>query len=130
MPVLHPLAAGLLTGKHDFSKPPADGRFKGNQMYMDRFWKKEYFEALQGISEACATANMSMVDAALGWLKHHSMLRADCGDGIIIGASSMGHLQANLDTVLGIGPLPEEVVAAFESGWTTCKEMCPKYFRP
>ena len=39
----NPLAAGLLTGKHDFSKEPSDGRFKNNSMYMDRYWKKEYF---------------------------------------------------------------------------------------
>jgi hypothetical protein len=37
----NPLAAGLLTGKHRFDEDPAAGRFKGNSMYMARFWNKE-----------------------------------------------------------------------------------------
>ena len=60
---------------------------------MKRFWKKEYFESLHGISRACKDADITMVEASLAWLKHHSQLESAHKDGIIIGASSMVHLE-------------------------------------
>ena len=128
--VFNPLAGGLLTGKHDFSKPPQEGRFKDNDMYLKRFWNATYFDALHGISEACAAANISMIDASIGWLKHHSALASEHKDGIIIGCSSIRHLTANLATCQEVGPLPESIVAAFEQAWKTTQPCCPKYFRP
>ena len=43
----NPLAGGLLTGKHHFEAGPASGtRFDGNRMYQERYWHREYFEAV------------------------------------------------------------------------------------
>ena len=59
-------------------------------------------------------------------MSHHSGL--DAKDGIIIGASSMHHLEENL-TDLEKGPLPEEMVKAFDEAWEHVKICCPSYFR-
>jgi hypothetical protein len=42
--------------------------------------------------EACAQASVSPISAALRWLVHHSMLRGEAGDGVILGESSPAHL--------------------------------------
>ena len=43
--------------EHDFSNGPSAGRFKDNSMYMARYWKKEYFEALANVQKVCAIEN-------------------------------------------------------------------------
>jgi len=41
-----------------------------------------------------------MADAAMRWCKHHSILDAAVGDGIIFGASSTSHAQHNIAAYL------------------------------
>ncbi len=131
----NPLCGGLLTGKHDFSNPDgSEGtRFdkKGDNWlrYANRYWKKEYFDALQEIGGACTKEDISVADASLRWLVHHSALRETAGDAIIIGASTLDHLRANISSCEQ-GPLPVSVVAAFDAGWTIARPVCEKYFRP
>ena len=55
------------------------------------------------------------------------MLDGSRGDAIIIGASRLNHLKQNLETVKA-GPLPEEVVKAFEQAWKVTKGDSPEYF--
>ena len=71
-----------------------------------------------------------MAVASLLWLKHHSLLSAEQRDGIIIGASSMGHLEENLAACDSDARLPQPVLDAFENAWVVCRPVCPKYFRP
>lgn len=47
---------------------------------------------------------------------------------IIIGASSSGQLEQNLTSLNG-GPLPEEMVRAFDEAWTVVKAVAKPYFR-
>ena len=55
------------------------------------------------------------------------MLNDDRGDAIIIGASKLNHLKQNMETVKA-GPLPEDVVEAFEKAWAITKGDSPEYF--
>jgi aflatoxin B1 aldehyde reductase len=127
--IYNPLAGGMLTGKHtSFAAEPDDGRFKGNKMYQDRFWKESYFKALDIIKEKCDASDISMAAAALRWARYHSELSGDRGDCIILGASKLGHLDTNLSSVAG-GPLPDDVVAAMDEAWASVKPDCPIYFR-
>ena len=64
--------------------------------------------------------------AALRWLVHHSKLDSDRDDAIIIGASSIAHLQHNLSAVKQ-GPLPQ-VVDAINSVGETVRPYWPSYF--
>lgn len=56
------------------------------------------------------------------------MSQADCGDGVIIGMSTMEQLQQNL-AAAEEGPLEERVVAAFDEAWNLVAHDCPNYFR-
>ena len=66
-------------------------------------------------------------DCALRWMAHHSELKKDLGDGIIVGASSTRHLEENLQA-LDQGPLPQEVVDALDAGWAKIRGMPLKYW--
>ncbi|KAI9520983.1 Aflatoxin B1 aldehyde reductase member 2 [Dissostichus eleginoides] len=134
----NPLAGGLLTGKYHYqdkegSQP--EGRFFGNNWaaaYRDRYWKKSQFDAIKVVIEALETVYGSekptMTSAAMRWMYHHSKLKGDLGDGVIIGMSSMDQLQQNL-AAAEEGPLDETVVNAFNDAWNLVAHECPNYFR-
>jgi aflatoxin B1 aldehyde reductase len=96
--------------------------------YRNRYWNQVYFEAVSRIAQACDVQGLTLAEAALRWCKHHSKLDAELGDAIIIGASSVPQLQANL-VALEQGPLPPSIVDAFEEAWYATKAVCPPYFR-
>ncbi|XP_056294281.1 aflatoxin B1 aldehyde reductase member 3 [Pseudoliparis swirei] len=134
----NPLAGGLLTGKYhyqdkDGSQP--EGRFFGNTLaaaYRDRYWKQSHFEAIDVVLKALEAAygpeKPSMTSAAMRWMYHHSHLKGDLGDGVIIGMSSMEQLQQNL-AAAEEGPLDDRVVASFNEAWNLVAHECPNYFR-
>lgn len=124
----NPMAGGLLTGRYGkFEDAPTDGRFTHRPNYQNRYWKKTYFEAVDLLKAACEDAGITTIEAVYRWLAYHSMLNAERGDAIIIGASKLHHLQQNLDAVKA-GELPETVLAAFEQAWSLCKADSPEYF--
>ena len=124
----NPMAGGLLTGRYGkFEEDPADGRFTHRPNYKGRYWKKSYFYAVEIIKEAAAKYGITSIEATYRWLAYHSMLKGDRGDAILIGASKLSHLKQNMETVKA-GPLPEDVVKAFETAWTVTKGDSPEYF--
>lgn len=127
--VYNPLAGGMLSGKHQNSDSPSDGRFSGNIEYQNRYWKSDYFQAVDTFVQACKSENIAPANAALRWLCHHSGLDNAKGDAIILGASSMNHFQQNLQA-LQEGPLSDKIVQALDDGWEISKPDCIKYFRP
>lgn len=64
----------------------------------------------------------------LRWVLWHSQPDAECGDGVIIGASSMKQPEKNLD-MLEQGPLPRELVHAIGMAWAMVKgiDNGPRY---
>nr|XP_046239282.1 aflatoxin B1 aldehyde reductase member 3 [Scatophagus argus] len=134
----NPLAGGLLTGKYhyqdkDGSQPT--GRFFGNswaQAYQDRYWKQSHFQAidvvLKALEAAYGSQKPTLTSAAMRWMYHHSQLKGELGDGVIIGMSSMEQLQQNL-AAAEEGPLDERAVAAFNDAWNLVAHECPNYFR-
>lgn len=134
----NPLAGGLLTGKYHYEDKdgaqPA-GRFFGDNWaaaYRDRYWKKSHFQAIEVVLHALETAygseKPSLTSAAMRWMYHHSQLKGDLGDGVIIGMSSMEQLQQNL-AAAEEGPLDQRVVDAFKEAWDLVAHECPNYFR-
>lgn len=93
--VYNPLAGGLLSGKHDFSKVPAPGtRFSNQsmgQMYYDRYWNETNFRAVERFRTVAASAGHDMVQMALAWL-----LGSPHVTSVIIGATSLKHVEHNL----------------------------------
>lgn len=124
----NPMCGGLLTGKYgSFEEAPSDGRFTHRPNYQGRYWKKSFFEALEVIKTAAEKQGIGSIEATYRWLAYHSMLCGDRGDAILIGASKLNHLKQNMETVKA-GPLPEDVIAAFETAWTITKGDSPEYF--
>ncbi|KAJ6263979.1 Aflatoxin B1 aldehyde reductase member [Drechslerella dactyloides] len=129
----NPLAGGFISdrlqrGQTDFE---ASSRFHPDhkvQVYRERYWKDEYFDALEILRAAVKKHGMGEAEAALRWAVHHSALSEEHGDAIIVGASSAKQLEENL-TNLEKGPLPDDVVAAFDEGWQKVKGVCVTYFR-
>jgi len=75
-----------------------------------------YFDALEILRPVAEKHSLSESECGLRWLAHHSQLKRELGDAIIVGASSTHHLEDNLNA-LDKGPLPEEVVQALDAGW-------------
>lgn len=124
----NPLAGGLLTGRYgQFEETPTDGRFTHRPNYQGRYWKKSYFEAVEIIKNAAERHGITCIEATYRWLAYHSMLNGERGDGILIGASKISHLKQNMESIQS-GPLPTDVVTAFEEAWSISKKDSPEYF--
>ncbi|MCR5226383.1 MAG: aldo/keto reductase [Eubacterium sp.] len=124
----NPLCGGLLSGRYnDFEETPSDGRFTHRPNYLGRYWKKSFFDGMKVIKTSAENYGISTVEATYRWMAYHSMLSGERGDGILIGASKLSHLINNMETVKS-GPLPDEVVDAFETAWSITKSDSPEYF--
>jgi len=121
--VYNPLAGGLLTGKHAQEAPLAGSRFDNNQLYLDRYWRPCYFDAVAELRRAAEQAGRSLVSLSLSWLLHHT--QTDC---VILGASRIEQLEENLRAIED-GPLPEETLAACDAVWAKLRGITPKYNR-
>lgn len=90
------------------------------------YWNKTNFEAIETLKAAAArTHNITLLEATLRWMRHHSGL--DARDGIIMGASTVDQLSETL-TALDQGPLGEEMVRAFDDAWEHVKGITEWYF--
>jgi len=129
----NPLAGGILTGRYKYEDKPGSGRFNvetlWGQRYRQRFWTKSVFEAIEKIKHAGAPHNITLLDASLRWMYHHSALKGEYGDAVILGGSSVEHLKNNIDLCVASKPLPQDVVKAIEEAWHSTKQDCPIYFR-
>jgi aryl-alcohol dehydrogenase-like predicted oxidoreductase len=122
--VYNPLAGGMLTGKHSLEQAPAVGtRFDGNVVYRDRYWHPENFAAVRRLQEAAREEGRSLVSLALCWLLHHTTI-----DGVILGASSLEQLAANLDAA-SAGPCSPASLAICDHVWESLRGISPRYHR-
>ena len=124
--LFNPVAGGILVGRYQDAsgsdKP--NSRFDPNtaqgKNYRARYFDPATFEAVKIIGEAASKEGLTLGECALRWLNHHSALKKDAGDAIIVGASSPKHLEENLAD-LEKGPLPNSVVQAIDRAWKTVK---------
>ena len=130
-----PLAGGYLTSRYhrgDTSSIEDGSRFDPKtgqgQQYQKRFMNDKMFDALDIIRAAASKHSLTEAECALRWIMHHSKLEKAHGDTVIIGASSIKHLEENLRD-FERGPLPEDVVAALDLAWTSkTKGVVAPYF--
>ncbi|KAL9066481.1 MAG: hypothetical protein Q9161_007544 [Pseudevernia consocians] len=122
-----PLAGGILTDRyqrdtteHEVGSRYDPGRKQGANYFRKQYWNNAYFDALDVIRPVAQKLGMTTAEAAVRWASHHSLMKSESGDAIITGASSAAQLEENL-TNLEKGPLPEELVKAFDEGWAIVK---------
>ncbi|KAJ7173420.1 Aldo/keto reductase [Mycena filopes] len=129
----NPLAGGFFTNRYtsvDDSVEKGsrfDPEVRQGKNYRDRYWKPAYFAALDIVRPVAAAHGLTMAEVALRWVSHHSLMRREHGDSVLIGASSLAHIEQNL-LDLEKGALPEEVVEALDKAWESVKPYTSKYF--
>ena len=125
----NPLAGGMLTGKHHhFEDAPQPGRFARLESYRKRYWKQSYFDAVDAIKQACDAEGIPMVEAAYRWLVNHSMMDAEKGDGILLGASRIEQMTQNMAAAQK-GVLSQSILDAMDAAWEIAKPDSPAYFK-
>lgn len=129
----NPVGGGMLTDKYarDTVEHEAGSRFDPKRTqganYRGRYWNDAYFDALDVIRPVAKKLGLTTAEAAVRWVSHHSLMKREHGDAVIIGASSAAQLEENLVN-LEKGPLPDEMVEAFDQGWAIVKGICKPYF--
>ena len=121
--VYNPLAAGLLTGKHQIQTVTPGTRFDNNKLYQDRYWHPQDFAAVEKLKKVADKSGRSLISIAFNWLLHHTA--TDC---VILGASRPEQLAQNL-AACEEGPLPEDVVTACDEIWKELRGPIPVYNR-
>ncbi|CZR58186.1 related to aldehyde reductase [Phialocephala subalpina] len=128
-----PLAGGFLTGRYTRNQEEFEpgSRFDPKKwqgtLHRGRYWNDSYFDALDIIKPVADKYSLNMAEVAMRWIEHHSFMKKEFDDAIIVGASSTKHLEENL-VDLEKGPLPEDVVEALEKAWLKTKGVAPKYW--
>ncbi|KAF9451204.1 Aldo/keto reductase [Macrolepiota fuliginosa MF-IS2] len=129
----NPLGGGFFTGRYTSTDdiPEAGSRFDPERIqgknYRGRYWKEPYFKAINSIRAVAVKHGLTTAEVALRWVSHHSFLKREYGDSILIGASSLEHIEQNLID-LEKGPLPEEVVQGLDAAWQEVQPFASKYF--
>lgn len=125
----NPLAGGMLSGKYlDFNEKPVEGRFVVRPNYLNRYWKESFFDSIKVLYEFLAKQNITLSEASLMWLSHHSYLDCKYGDGIILGVSNIKHLKSNIDSII-YDKLNEEIIHLFEVVGLNVIHDSPNYYR-
>jgi aflatoxin B1 aldehyde reductase len=128
-----PLAGGFLTGRYTREQqnfePGSrfDPKIMQGTIHRGRYWNEVYFDGLDVVRAAAENEGLTVAEVALRWLEHHSLMKKEAGDAIIVGASSGGHLENNLAD-LEKGPLPQSVVEAVDKAWGVTRGVAPKYW--
>lgn len=65
----------------------------GRNLCVRRYWKEAYFKALASIEAVSEKNGLTLAEVALRWMTHHSYLKREYGDTVIIGASSVAHIK-------------------------------------
>ncbi|KAL2852544.1 NADP-dependent oxidoreductase domain-containing protein [Aspergillus pseudoustus] len=131
--IYNPIAAGVLAGRYKSSDIPSDGRYSAQSptghTYRDRYFKDSTFGALKIIQAAASKYELTMAECAFRWIRHHSQLRMGPrgNDGVVVGVSSLAQLESNLRD-LEKGPLPDDVVRAFDKAGMLTKEEAVVYW--
>lgn len=107
-----PLAGGLLSGNYArLDDPlPKTSRFNAKDWFQ-KYFNAQTFQGLNQVRAACQENGISMGEAALRWMVHHSALGK--GDGVILGGSSLQQFKDNMDWC-GKGKLSQDIVDAFD----------------
>ncbi|KAJ4482114.1 Aldo/keto reductase [Lentinula aciculospora] len=119
----NPLSGGLFTGRYT---SPEDDVGEGTRFDPNGVQGQHYFEAMSLIRAVVNAHKLTVAEVALRWLCHHSVLKREFGDSILIGASSLDHVKQNL-VDLEKGPLPGDVVKALDKSWEVVRPYASNY---
>ncbi|KAG9008400.1 hypothetical protein FRB94_013322 [Tulasnella sp. JGI-2019a] len=131
--IYNPVAGGFLSGKflslQDANNAEKGSRFDkdlvGGKIYSHWYAHDGVIQAVGVVHKAAVKEHLTLIEVALRWLQHHSVLREGI-DGVILGASSLAQLESNIaDSEKG--PLPDSVLIAIEEAWKIAAPAAVKY---
>eukprot|EP00026_Physarum_polycephalum_P009493 Phypoly_transcript_09618.p1 GENE.Phypoly_transcript_09618~~Phypoly_transcript_09618.p1 ORF type:complete len:312 (-),score=41.15 Phypoly_transcript_09618:183-1118(-) len=93
-----PLAGSFLTGAStkDRRTERLDDSHTLGQMYCNMFCKDSYFQALDELRAVAEKHGLTVSEIALRWLTHHSLLKREHGDAIVMGGKTLSYIQNTL----------------------------------
>ena len=106
--VFNPLAGEMLTGRHEFGKEPAEGRFTeegSGKAYLDRYWNKKNFEAVDVLKGLADGHGCTLVQFSLAWILSNETITS-----LLTGVISVDQLKENI-VATEIELTPEELKA-------------------
>jgi aryl-alcohol dehydrogenase-like predicted oxidoreductase len=104
----NPLAGEMLTGRHEFGKPPAEGRFTHEAYgpgYLERYWSEMNFKAVDRLKQIASERGISLPQFALAWVLNNELVTS-----ALSGTTALDQLEENLAAV-DIVLSPEELKA-------------------
>ncbi|MCJ1467397.1 hypothetical protein MMC07_006021 [Pseudocyphellaria aurata] len=122
-----PLAGGFLTKSPETlgsSSKRWDPSTLVGELYHKIYNRPALMKALTDWQNIAEQTGISKAALAYRWVTHNSILSAEHGDGIIIGASSLEQLKQTLDAIAQ-GPLEPSVVKRIDDLWETVKHEAP-----
>lgn len=117
-----PLAGGFLTKTKEQIEQGA-GRFN-KEALGGMYVKPSYLKALAEWEKIANEEGCSKAELAYRWVSYHSPLKAEQGDALIVGASSVKQLGQTAEG-LKKGPLKKETAAAIDKVWESVKADAP-----
>jgi aryl-alcohol dehydrogenase-like predicted oxidoreductase len=121
--VYNPLAGGLLTGKHAAGSTPQQGTRFTQEMYRRRYWDEAHFDAVERLRSVASDAGLSLVELSFRWLLSRPLV-----DAVLVGASSIDHLESNLAACDG-SSLDQEVFRRCDEVWADLRGPAAAYNR-
>ena len=110
-----PLAGGYFARSvEQLRHPAADHRMALFPVFKDIYVNEKSLAWLEDLTKVCEDNGTSPKEGVLRWFMHHSILGDE--DGVILGASDEKQIEETL-CACEMGPLPVEVVEAFEGLW-------------
>lgn len=115
-----PLGGGFFSKPvEQLQEPPKGSRRDLMPVFSAIYINDLSLELLGNLTKVCEHEGVTVKDAALRWLMHHSPLGEQ--DGIILGASSTEQMEENLRACED-GPLADVVVRNFEDFWARYRQ--------
>jgi aryl-alcohol dehydrogenase-like predicted oxidoreductase len=111
--VFNPLAGELLTGIHEFGKPPVEGRFTLKDMgpmYLQRYWNSKNFEAVEKFKQLAVKNGLTLPQFALAWILNNPVITS-----FLSGSTTIKQLEENIKSVGVV--IPEEDKKVCDEIW-------------
>jgi len=102
----NPLAGEMLTGRHEFGKPPAEGRFTLPDLgpgYLHRYWSETNFQAVDSLKKLAQERGVTLAQFALAWIMNNPTITS-----VLSGTVSPEQLEENI-TAMDIKLTTEEL---------------------
>ncbi len=123
--VYNPLAGELLSGIHEYGKPPVEGRFTHHflgQMYLDRYWSQINFEAITRIRQIAKEHRRTLPQFALAWVLNNEAITS-----AISGTTTLEQLKENVAATEI--KLSDEELKACDDVWKVFRPPRYSYFK-